>query len=82
MTGGLIYLYGEQNHKINEDYVTPLPLNEKDYDELKEILEDYRHETSSELARNLLADWENTSKNFLKCLPVNVAKLEESLVDI
>jgi glutamate synthase domain-containing protein 2/glutamate synthase domain-containing protein 1/glutamate synthase domain-containing protein 3 len=77
MTGGRVYLYGEQDDKINHDYVVPLLLHEADYQELKEILEDYQLETSSEVARDLLADWENSKTRFKKCLPVNVAKLEE-----
>ncbi len=80
MTGGLVYLYGEQNDKLNKEYVVPLELHDGDYQELEEILTDYLQETSSELAGKLLADWENTKKHFKKCLPVNVAKLEESLV--
>ena len=78
MTGGVLYLREDQVHQVNDEYLTPLELDDDSEQQLKSILEDYQKETGSKKASGILDDWERQKRSFIKLLPVGVlAKREE-----
>ena len=70
MSGGIAYVYDRDfslYRRLNEGMVTMKPVSEKyDIAELKEILLDYEKETSSELAAEILEDFDGNIKYFKK----------------
>ena len=70
MSGGIAYVFDRDYslyRRLNEGMVTMKPVTEKyDIAELKEILTDYEKETGSELAADILADFESNIKYFKK----------------
>ncbi|HKL16514.1 MAG TPA: hypothetical protein VJ915_12805, partial [Balneolaceae bacterium] len=78
MTGGVLYLREDQVHQVNDEYLTPLELDDDSEQQLKSILEDYKKETGSKKAGGILDDWERQKRSFIKLLPKGVlAKREE-----
>ena len=70
MSGGIAYVFDRDYslyRRLNEGMVTMKPVTEKyDIAELKEILTDYEKETESELAAQILADFDSNIRYFKK----------------
>jgi len=82
MTGGTLYLRRDQLHQINEEYVTPLELDDESSEELKGLITDYFTNTNSETAKIYLESWADEKSQFIKLMPNGVleqveARLEE-----
>jgi glutamate synthase domain-containing protein 2/glutamate synthase domain-containing protein 3/glutamate synthase domain-containing protein 1 len=73
MTGGKLYLYGDQTDRVNQKYISSIELSADDKNELSELLIDYVHETESSLANRILDNWAETHKHFVKYIPVKEA---------
>ena len=79
MTGGVLYLREDQVHQINDEYVTPLELDDASAKELKRLLTDYHRHTQSKTAENFLADWNKQKKRFIKLIPNGVLEKKKLL---
>jgi glutamate synthase domain-containing protein 3 len=78
MTGGVLYLREDQVHQVNDEYLTPLELDDESETELRSILEEYHKETGSSKAAGILDEWERHKRSFIKLLPKGVlAKRKE-----
>jgi len=74
MTGGRLFLYGDQEEFVNKEYIAPVDLTAEDTSELKSILEDYLKETDSNTAQFILMHWETAQGNFKKYVPLSQVK--------
>ena len=72
MTGGTLYLRRDQLHQINEEYVTPLELDDDSSAELKSLISDYYAGTNSETAKIYLESWADEKSQFVKIMPNGV----------
>ena len=79
MTGGKLYLYGDQTDRVNDKYISAVGLTDDDKKELHDLLNDYFRETESPLAKTILEKWRESQNNFVKYIPVKEARaiLEE-----
>ena len=79
MSGGIAYVFDRDYslyRRLNEGMVTMKPVTEKyDIAELKEILTDYEKETSSELAAQILDDFDSNIKYFKKIVANDYNKM-------
>jgi len=78
MTGGTLYLRRDQLHQINEEYVTPLELDDDSSDELKTLISDYFESTNSETAKIYLESWSEEKSQFVRLMPNGVLAKEEA----
>ena len=72
MTGGVLYMYEEPGSKTNKDYIAKDDISAADLNTLKTILEDYVKETGSAKATYILSDWEHTSSEIKKFVPISI----------
>ncbi|MEX1122886.1 MAG: glutamate synthase large subunit [Balneolales bacterium] len=72
MTGGQTYLRKDQLGKVNDEYITKVDMVDEDYDELKELMQDYHDKTGSKTAASCLEDWDATKELYVKLIPVGV----------
>lgn len=79
MTGGTLYVLADNAELMNRSYITPCGITDDDSRFLKELLSDYAHETRSQTAIRFLESWEDSVKLFVKALPRNVAKEQETV---
>lgn len=78
MTGGTLYLRQDQIPFVNDEYLSPVEMDNTDRKFLNELLQDYYRETDSNTAKDVLLDWEKQHRTFVKLLPIGVlAKQEE-----
>ncbi len=82
MTGGVLYLRGDQVHQINDEYVTPLEMDKISLKEFRIILEDYFEQTNSTTAENVLKNWEKEKRNYVKLMPKGVLEKREILAEM
>lgn len=79
MTGGRIYIYGDQDHHINRKYIDQVELTDQDFDELHALLTDYLKHTGSSRAQSILNGWSDLKTGFRKYIPIKeVPKLIET----
>ena len=74
MTGGELYLREDQISFVNEEYIAPAEMQDADYQQVHELIEDYHNETSSKTAEKILNDWDREKKRYVKLLPVGVLR--------
>ncbi len=74
MTGGILYLYGDQPDRVNDKYIVPVKSKDEDKNHLYNLLIDYIRETESPLAKRILDRWSETQDNFIKYLPLKEAQ--------
>ena len=86
MSGGIAYVYnsdGELDQNCNKELVSLECLEDKDLAQLKEMLEKHLKNTGSDVAGNILDNWDSEAKNFVKVIPNDykkvVAVLDEEL---
>jgi glutamate synthase domain-containing protein 2/glutamate synthase domain-containing protein 1/glutamate synthase domain-containing protein 3 len=82
MTGGVLYIREEQVHQINDEYVTPLELDNRSATELRNLLNDYFSKTKSGRAELFLNDWNNQKKRFIKLLPNGVFEKQRMMAEL
>lgn len=85
MSGGIAYVYDAQkkfeNGLCNMEMVALEQLEETDLAKIKRLIKNHSMYTSSPLAKRLLADWENESKNFIKVMPTDYKKALKRLAE-
>lgn len=69
MTGGTLYLYGEQSEFIDHRYLVVEAMNAEEHEQLRVEIEKYGEATQSQTAERLLADWELEKQRFCKYIP-------------
>jgi glutamate synthase (NADPH) large chain len=72
MSGGTAFVYdpdGRFPGKVNREMVDIDPLSDEDKEWLHAIVTRHHHETSSTVAEQLLADWTEQVKEFVKVMP-------------
>ena len=72
MSGGVAFVYdpdGKLPVRVNAEMVELEPLDAEDFVWLRHRVERHRHETGSEVAARLLADWASVSRSFVKVMP-------------
>ncbi len=73
MTGGLAYVYDVDERladRINPELITIEPVGKpEDKEQLRKMVQQHHEETQSELASELLNDWENTLCRFKMVIP-------------
>ena len=72
MSGGVAFVYdpdGKLPVRVNAEMVELEPLDAEDFVWLRHRVERHHHETGSEVAARLLADWALVSRSFVKVMP-------------
>ncbi len=78
MSGGVAFVYdpkGKLPVRVNPEMVELEALDAEDFVWLRHRVECHRHETGSEVAARLLADWATTSKRFVKVMPIDYKRV-------
>lgn len=83
MSGGIAYVL-DKNHDlylyINKEMITMQELSEKyEFEELRELIEAHLKETGSPKAKAILENFETVSRDFKKIVPVDYAKMLQSI---
>ncbi len=78
MSGGVAYIYNPGNdmdqHNFNMEMIELEELSEEDKLELKGLIKNHRRFTESDIAQEILKDWDSNSKRFIKVMPVEYKK--------
>jgi glutamate synthase (NADPH) large chain len=80
MSGGVAYVLdkkGDFKEKVNMEMVSLEPLNEEDQEILREFLDKHFQYTTSNIAFQLIQNWEASVKQFVKVLPGDFKKALE-----
>ena len=78
MSGGIAYVHDPRGRlpvRVNGEMVALEELDADDFVWLKHRVECHRHETGSDVAARLLADWATTSKDFVKVMPLDYKRV-------
>ncbi|HNC73006.1 MAG TPA: glutamate synthase-related protein, partial [Chitinophagales bacterium] len=78
MSGGVAYVYDIDKDfpkNVNKEMVELEGLDTEDIDTLKFYIERHLKYTNSEIAKNILDNWEITSKYFVKVMPTDYKKV-------
>jgi glutamate synthase (NADPH/NADH) large chain len=78
MSGGVAYVYDVENSfpkNVNKEMVELESLDTEDIAVLKHHIERHLHYTKSTIAKNILDNWEDTSKYFIKVMPTDYKKV-------
>ena len=81
MSGGIAYVYdpaGVFPKRVNPEMVDLEPLEEDDIGWLRDRIERHRHETGSDVAARILADWGTTAADFVKVMPSDYRRVLEA----
>jgi glutamate synthase (NADPH/NADH) large chain len=81
MSGGIAYIYGPTDAfflTCNKEMVSLEKPNNYDLIDLRKIIRKHFHYTGSISALEVLSDWDQKSKNFLKVIPVEYKKVLEA----
>ena len=81
MSGGIAYAFdpdGVFPKRVNPEMVDLEPLDEDDLAWLRDRVEKHRHETGSEVAARILADWGTTASEFVKVMPTDYRRVLEA----
>ncbi len=71
MSGGISYIYDDELNRnyINESLVDIDEMEERDFDKVKELINNHIEYTNSPKAKEILQDWDNRKCNFYKIIP-------------
>lgn len=72
MSGGIAYVYDPDQQlpqKLNAEMVDLDPLTQSDEKQIKDLIKKHHHFTQSQTAIQLLTDWEENKKHFVKVMP-------------
>lgn len=78
MSGGVAYVYDTENHfpkNVNKEMVELESLENEDLETLKFYIERHLKYTNSDIAKNILENFEVTSKFFVKVMPSDYKKV-------
>lgn len=78
MSGGIAYVYDVENtfqKNVNKEMVELEALDAEDISVVKHHIERHLHYTKSNIAKNILDNWEDTSKFFIKVMPTDYKKV-------
>ena len=78
MSGGVAYVYDVENSfpkNVNKEMVELEDLDNEDLETLKFYIERHLKYTNSDIAKNILDNWEITSKYFIKVMPTDYKKV-------
>ena len=81
MSGGVAYVHDPEGvfpRRVNSEMVELEELLEEDEGWLRDRIEKHRHETGSDVAARILADWGTTAKEFVKVMPVDYRRVLEA----
>ncbi|MBK9178510.1 MAG: glutamate synthase large subunit [Acidimicrobiales bacterium] len=84
MSGGVAYVHDphdELPNLVNYEMVDLDPLEEDDFDFLREIIARHRDETGSAVASRLLDDWWNQLEHFKKVMPKDYKRILQATKD-
>ena len=73
MSGGIAYIYKTEKYdkrNFNTEMIEFEVPNGQDLDHIKKLIENHFSNTSSEIAKKFLIDWDKESKNFVKIMPI------------
>ncbi|MGN0467891.1 MAG: glutamate synthase-related protein, partial [Acutalibacteraceae bacterium] len=83
MSGGIAYVLDEEHDlylNINKEMITMQELSEKyEFEELHDLIEAHYNETNSPKAKRILDDFASYSKEFKKIVPVDYARMLQSI---
>lgn len=77
MSGGIAYIYNPNDtfkNMVNPIMLDLDPMDNKAQDELKEYVTKHYNFTNSTVAKNILHDWQNQVKHFIKIMPKDYKK--------
>jgi glutamate synthase domain-containing protein 3 len=78
MSGGIAYIFddeGDFEKKCNNETFELEPLLEEDLSDLKGLILKHKNYTESTVADNILKNWENASKKFVKVMPTDYKRV-------
>jgi glutamate synthase domain-containing protein 3 len=78
MSGGIAYIFdneGDFEKKCNNETFELEPLLEEDLSDLKDLILKHIKYTESTVAENILKNWENASKKFVKVMPTDYKRV-------
>ena len=78
MSGGIAYIYDPDGifpKRVNPEMVDLETLDRDDLDWLRDRVEKHGHETGSEVAARILADWGTTADDFVKVMPTDYRRV-------
>ncbi|MFD1096874.1 glutamate synthase large subunit [Salegentibacter chungangensis] len=89
MSGGIAYIYNPENNLDNNNFNMEMIGLEKPSDEdqaeLKQLIENHLKYTESDVAKEILENWEESSAKFIKVMPTEykkaLKKLEEERLE-
>ena len=83
MSGGIAYLYSPDGvfdeKKFNLEMVELEDLTDQDRETVQQLLINHKDYTKSEKAQSILADWPDSSRNFIKVMPTDYKRALEML---
>jgi len=82
MSGGIAYVLdddGDFAGHCNTEMVDLMPLNEEDLPEVRALIERYERYTKSSLGREILDEWEQRARLFVKVFPRDYRRMLASL---
>ncbi len=85
MSGGIAYVWnpkGDFDFYCNMELVEINILNDEDKNEVFSYIKNHVKETDSQLAKRLIDNWEQHSKEFIKVLPIEYKKILDSQTSV
>lgn len=85
MSGGIAYIYDQyknfESDLCNLEMVDLDPLSLADFEDLKEQIEKHLTYTNSALAKDILSNWKDTKKDFIKVFPKDYKKALQRMAE-
>ncbi|WP_029035413.1 glutamate synthase large subunit [Salinimicrobium terrae] len=85
MSGGIAYIFDPDNkinsHNFNMEMIGLEEPNQEDGIKLRELINNHYTYTQSEVAKEILKDWEGNIRKFIKVMPVEYKKALQLLED-
>lgn len=83
MSGGIAYIFSESGifdeKKFNLEMVELEDLNSKDKDEVLSLIKNHQKYTNSKIAGQIINNWSNNVKKFIKVMPTDYKRALEIL---
>ena len=78
MSGGYAFVLDLKEVRVNQELVELTPVEDKFAGELKEIVQRHLEETGSQVAEELLADWDAALPRFVQVMPSDFKRVLEA----
>jgi glutamate synthase (NADPH/NADH) large chain len=85
MSGGIAYVYNPQHQfekRVNSEMVDLDPMQETDFEEVRDLIRNHFRYTSSQLALHLLNNWEEARWHFVKVMPKDYKAVLQSRISV